>query len=392
MEVSPSPAQRPDRRDRSSKEHVRSQLDDLADLALDVLPAMVDEDTGLFSHKTTVVDGEYVNARPNVLYSTVTLVGLLEQRRKPADAVMPIGPALDSAHSAVGAPTVGNAACANLLWASVLAEDPRGEVLLARLLEVTPNERATAELGQILYGLVIGARAYPAQRDAAMRVAHACAVELLARFSPEGRVFSAFPRRRMPRRSLLEGRLTSFASQVYPLHGLAALYLMTEAPPPRELALVANRIVDCQGALGQWWWMYSNRAPRIVEGYPVYSVHQDGMAFLGLVELDRLGVGNYWDALALGLDWLAGANELEVDMVDRSPGLINRCIQRTGSDADGRYGLSGAGYTRALGRSLAPGMFDGAASAGAGGFEVLRECRSYHLGWLLYAQGLVERA
>jgi hypothetical protein len=209
-------------------------------------------------------------------------------------------------------------------------------------------------------------------------------------------VFSASPRPTSrslaPRRSLLEGRFASFASQVYPLHGLAALHRLTGKPLPSEALAVARRLVDCQGPQGQWWWLYSTQASRIVEGYPVYSVHQDGMAFLGLVEIERLGGGSFMAALELGLDWLGGANELGTSLVDGDPPLINRCIQRSGSDADGSYGLSSANYRGAVARSLVPAIGRDRVAAGPEGFEVLRECRSYHLGWLLYAHALIERA
>jgi hypothetical protein len=374
---------------------MRTSLADLADLSLDVLPAMLDERTGLFSHKTVVVDGDYVNQRPNVLYSTVSLVGLLEQRRRPADSVLALGRALDGAHAAVerdGRP----GELGNLVWASVLAEDPRGAGALRRLVDVDPRMSTSAELGQVLYGLVIGAGAHETERDRALSTAHACAAELRARYSASGNVFSASPRPASrslaPRRSLLEGRFASFASQVYPLHGLAALHRLTGEPLPSEAVAVARRIVDCQGPLGQWWWLYSTRASRIVEGYPVYSVHQDGMAFLGLVEIERLGGGGFMAALELGLDWLGGANELGTSLVDRDPPLINRCIQRAGSDADGSYGLATSNYRRTIARSLAPAVGRDRVAAGPEGFEVLRECRSYHLGWLLYAHALIERA
>lgn len=379
----------------SSLDRMRATLAELSDLALKVLPEMFDARTGLFSHKTLVADGGYVNERPNVLYSTVSLVGLLEQRRRAADSVMDLGRAMDGAHEAVdrrGRP----GELANFVWASVLAEDTRGGGALERLAGADPRLSTSAELGQVLYGLVIGACAWEGQRDRALRAAHACAAELGTRFTPAGDVFRASPRPRQrslrPRRSMLEGRFTSFAAQVYPLHGLAALHRETGEPLPPEAIAVARRIADAQGPFGQWWWLYSTRARRVVEGYPVYSVHQDGMAFLGLVEIERLGGGQFMEGLERGLDWLGGANELGADLVDREPPLINRCIMRTGGLADGSYGISRANYRGAILRSMTPVIGPDRVTAGREGFEVLRECRSYHLGWLLYAHALIERA
>jgi hypothetical protein len=377
---------------RKALERMDGQLEELAGLSLDLLPQMRDERSGLFSHKTVVRDGAYVNREPNVLYSTVSLVGILIQGRRPADSVLPLGAAMDSAHAAVADRGVPGE-LANMVWASALAGDARGETLLATLSETEPRSRPSGELGQVLHGLTIGADAFPGKRDAAMAAAARCAAELEQRFCPGADVFRATPPRRgLPRRELIESRFTHFASQVYPLHGLAAFHLAAGTRPPDAVGLVARRVVEAQGSLGQWWWLYSTRARRVVEGYPVYSVHQDGMAFLGLMELERLGVGDFAEPLRLGLDWLSGANELGTDLVDREPPLINRCIQRSGSEADGAYGISRPNFIRAIGRSLVPRAVRDRNEAEAADLEVLHECRSYHLGWLLYADSLVQRA
>jgi hypothetical protein len=375
----------------SSLERMGGRLTDLAGLALDTLPEMFDERARLFSQKTVVDGGRYANREPNVLYSAVSLVGLLCQQRRPADDVLPVGTALDGAHAAVVSRDRPSE-LANMVWASVLAGDLRGQELLARLAKVDPQSCSTGDLGQALYGLVTGGRAYVPLRDRAERAARAVAGELLQRFSPRAEVFRASPRRSIPRRALIEGGLSSFAAQVYPLHGLAAFYLWTGGTPPDALARVAARIVEAQGPLGQWWWIYSSRSRVILEGYPVYSVHQDGMAFLGLMELERLGLGSFADELALGLDWLSGANELGTDLVEREPALVNRCIQRCGSDADGSYGISRANFGLVIGRSVAPRLSNDRTAADPSRLEVLRECRSYHLGWLLYADALVQSA
>jgi hypothetical protein len=376
----------------SALERMDKGLAELAELSLEVLPAMRDERSGLFSHKTLVRDGAYVNQEPNILYSTVSLVGILIQGRRPADSVLPLGEAMDSAHEAVQRRGVPGEQ-ANLVWASALAQDGRGESLLARLAETEPGSCPSGELGQVLHGLVVGADAFPAKRDPAMAAAAGCAAELLRRFNAEADVFRATPSRRgLPRRELVESKFTHFASQVYPLHGLAAFHLATGASPPDALGRVAERVVEAQGPLGQWWWLYSSRTRKVLEGYPVYSVHQDGMAFLGLMELERLGIGSFAEPLSRGLDWLSGSNELGVDMVDRNPPLINRCIQRVGSHADRAYGISRPNIGRVIARSFVPRAIDDRTDAEPKELEVLRECRSYHLGWLLYADSLVQRA
>jgi hypothetical protein len=307
------------------------------------------------------------------------------------DSVLELGPAMDGAHQAAarrGVPCEQ----ANLVWASALAEDVRGEELLAKLAQIDPRLSPSGELGQVLYGLVVGANTFVAKRDLAMSAASECVAELVRRFRPGPDVFRATPRRPLPRRELVESRFTHFAAQVYPLHGLAAFHLATGASPPDAVGRVAERLVEAQGPLGQWWWLYSSRARKVLEGYPVYSVHQDGMAFLGLMELEKLGLGSFAKPLCRGLDWLAGANELGVDMVDRDPPLINRSIQRVGSHADRAYGISRAGIVRVISRSFVPRAIPDRTEAEPEELEVLHECRSYHVGWLLYADSLVQSA
>jgi hypothetical protein len=370
----------------------RSRLQELADIALELLPRMLDPETALFSHKTLRDGGGYVNKQPNVAYSAMSVVGLLEQSRRPADEVVPLGRCIDALHTAAEQrfhPVVDG----NLLWVCALADDRRAVGVVTRLVErLKPSEVPSGELGVALFGLVAAARALPECRDRARVGAERAANELLERFMPGPEVFrqQAAPLRLRP--GTLERGITSFASQVYPLHGLAAWHEWTATTPTAVLDRVARGLVDAQGAQGQWWWLYSPHRRAVVEGYPVYSVHQDGMAFLGLVPLQDIGLDAHWDALGLGLRWLDGQNELSASLVAEDGGFICRCIQRLGSDADGPYGLSRSGFSRVLLRSLRPPVDSPGVRARPAELEILQECRSYHLGWVLRAHALAERA
>ncbi len=372
-------------------DRLKDGMDRLTAIALAALPEMYDPGTGLFSNKTTIAGDAYVNSQPNVLYSAASLAGLLSQRRTPAEDLIPLGAALDALYEA----TIERDRVAELGllgWVTSLAEDPRATEVTARLCEVEPRPSPSGALGMAIRGLTAGAAANPADRDRALTAAQACAAELLFRFDASRDVFRGSPRRLIPRREVIERGLTSFASQVYPLQGLASLYEATGESPPEALARAARRQVEMQGAMGQWWWIWSTRRRTVLEGYPVYSVHQDGMAFMGLMPLEPLGIGCFHEPLATGLDWIFGANELGVSLVEESPPLIYRCIQRQGSDADGPYGLSAAGFRKVVARSLAPSRTGDRTIANPARLEVLKECRSYHLGWLLYADSLVQAA
>jgi hypothetical protein len=367
----------------------RPRLRDLAEVALRSLPEMYDERSGLFSHKAELREGRIVNREPNRYYSAAALVGILSQTIVPADEVVPVGRVLDALAEATEVERnwslLGTA-----LWAGALAGDARFARLVGVLDDALVVERAeSAGLGQVLHGLAIGAEAFPGQGERAARVADRCAGELRARFSPAAELFRAQPLRPTGVRSLLGTRISSFASQVYPLLGLSSFARWRGESPPPMLRLVADRIVRAQGPQGQWWWLYSPRTGAVLERYPVYSVHQDGMAFMGLVPVERLGEGSYSEPLSRGVDWLYGDNELSTSLVQDDPPFICRNIQRLGSDADAPFGISRANHARAIARSLRGSPEDDGVIHDASQFEPLYECRSYHLGWLLYAYSLI---
>ena len=60
-------------------------------------------------------------------------------------------------------------------------------------------------------------------------------------------------------------------------------------------------ICELQGPDGQWWWHYDTRTGKVVEGYPVYSVHQDSMAPMALLDLEDAGGPQHSEAITRGL-------------------------------------------------------------------------------------------
>lgn len=364
---------------------LRGRFAALVELSLEALPLMFDQGSGLFCHKT-VVDGErHSNRGSNVHYTAMTTVGILRQGDRAPESVFALGRAIDALHEAASGTTPA-ALLAEIVWALALAEDPRGARLVEEL--VGRDDIAgcdSAALGNVVNGLAIAAAAYPQQSGIAIEACRRWTAELLGRFSPAADLFGPIGRPTGVRTAALR-RVTSFAAQVYPLHGLAAYYRVSGEAPPATLGRVADRIVDAQGPLGQWWWLYSTKGRAILEGYPVYSVHQDGMAFMALLPLQALGVGSYEQPLALGLEWLSARNELSTDLVRRDPPIVFRNIQRVGSDADAMFGISRGNLARVVARSLRPSSDH--VDADPGSLEVLHECRPYHLGWLLYAYSL----
>jgi hypothetical protein len=174
----------------------------------------------------------------------------------------------------------------------------------------------------------------------------------------------------------------SFADQVYPIQALARLHRSADDPEALAVArTVAGAICSAQGAGGQWWWHYDSRTGAVVEGYPVYSVHQHAMGPMALLDLADAGGDDHLDAIRRGLRWLAGPPERRSaepgELVLDDPPITWRKVAR----ADYRKIVRGlrAASTRivpgarvaALDRVYPPGVVD-------------HECRPYELGWMLY--------
>jgi hypothetical protein len=169
----------------------------------------------------------------------------------------------------------------------------------------------------------------------------------------------------------LRRKIGSFADQVYPTIALSHLSMALQDNKAREMALrTARTICELQGGLGEWCWHYNSLTGRVVNRYPVYSVHQHAMGPMMLFAAGEATGNDFSEAIYRGLAWIGGQNELRFDFVDTALNLIWRCLYLERADA----------YLDTALRALK--MRRG----GAGGRPRIRyECRPYELGWLLYA-------
>jgi hypothetical protein len=363
--------------------NLASELESLVPVALRGMAQMHDERSGLFSHKAWVLPGgEVTNFGANALYTGACVVGLLsrpEGREEPYARIT--GQALRALLERHDEPDP--AVLGTTLWGCALAEREEAEQLADRLIDVVEPHRASSmQLGLAITGLAQWLRQGGKDRDRVAAAARGFAYELQQRFIPACDVYAATGRNRLawdPGVRLL----TSFASQVYPVLGLCELAVATDTEPPSQIARVCDFLAESQGELGQWWWFYSTRDRKVIEGYPVYSMHQDAMAFMALLPATNLQLGDYRDPLARGIRWIRGANELGRSLVDPKAPLIYRAIQRPRGDADGF-----AGWSRRQRIAVYASAAAGRRRPAPRSLEMLLECRSYHLGWLLLAAGL----
>ena len=173
-----------------------------------------------------------------------------------------------------------------------------------------------------------------------------------------------------------------FADQVYPVQALARLHHSGEDPAALAAArATAEQICRLQGTEGQWWWHYDARTGDVIEGYPVYSVHQHAMGPMALLDLAEAGGGDYDEPIRKGLRWLSGPAELGAPaepMLLDGEGLTVRKVYR----GDPRKIVRGL---HTLTTRARPGLRLPVVNRVYRPRALDRECRPYEFGWLYFA-------
>lgn len=179
-----------------------------------------------------------------------------------------------------------------------------------------------------------------------------------------------------------------FADQVYPIQALARLACAdNNAGALAAAEACAARIVELQGVAGQWWWHYDVRDGSVVEGFPVYSVHQHGMAPMAMLDLCDAGGTDHWKAVVKGFEWIYTHPETPTPLVSEREAVIWR---KVGRREPTKVVRSVSAVTTSFKRGWHLPGFDKMFAAN----RVDYECRPYELGWLLYAwrsRGVVQR-
>lgn len=361
---------------------------ELVAFARDGLPEMLLPD-GLFCHELVAAGAHESGGRlgrgsrhderailgSSVRYSLICLLGC---RRAEAETVAPPidVDALERRLTAL-APyeelTAGELGL--LLWALARsgAEGDVAPVLGALSAALAGNRPYALETLELCWAAVGAARALEAgigERGALERLADELRGRLLARAeTPSGLLLNSDGGRR--------SILPHFATGIYGVHALATLGALRAdeaalaAATRLADALIAARLPD-----GAWPWILDSRTGTVVEAYRLYSVHQNAMAPLALFELaEATGERRFAAAAAEGVEWVFGANELGVSLLDREQRLLARSINRRGV-ADRAALWANSASALAFGRPLA---------GPARRAELERTDRPYHLGWILEA-------
>jgi hypothetical protein len=233
---------------------------------------------------------------------------------------------------------------------------------------------ASMELAWLLTGL-LALHANPSTQPRIDDLIARAYRDLIANYEPRSGFFR-FARSTSSGGSRLKQDQCFFAEQIYGIYALALYAAWSGGKDALQRArTTASRLVAFQGSEGQWAWCYHAGSGALLDRYPVYSVHQDGMAPMSLGLLSAVTGEDFFTPALRGLEWIMGRNELAASMVAWDHGLIWRSIRRK------RPGRAWA----KLGKGLAllglplPKVF----GERAWGLEIDRECRPYHLGWML---------
>ena len=320
--------------------------------ALDFLPRSFDPARGLCSFKAELVDGELVQDWSHWVtprYTINSLLGLHAAGYDRADELT---------DRFLHCNEVTHPADRGLL---AVLHCERGD--LDRAAALVPQLGAAHLELQDLAWLLWGACAAGSEEAAA---------SLLARMLED----YVHPRTGLPRHSLRSYRrgIVSFGSLVYFLRALheAASTFGDE----RAEQLFRNGVeaaLALQGPHGEWPWMIDVARGLAFDRYPVFSVHQDSMSILFLRPALEAGIAGAASAIERSIRWVHGENELGLRFyVDEPFFFAYRAVER--NEAWTKARRYGRWLTRRTDEAV-PGSR----------LRVNRECRSYHLGWILYA-------
>ena len=353
-----------------------AHLEELLSLAVSGLMPMFHPDSQLFCYRRKLSGAALVNEGLSPRYTMMSLLGLA--RRESSGHAVPFDlrkllRGLLSAKDRMR--NLGDLGLLLWLCGEVAPEsvpDACDGLDLRDVLKHSQQARQgrTMELAWLLAGLAhVRSSAYgdmPLMTDVAFE-----AYRLLGKNQGPHGIFGHSDRGRSLQ-GIVRGHIGSFADQVYPIYALAKFGQAYGVGPAVEMARrCGEAICRMQGPSGQWWWHYDARTGKVFETYPVYSVHQHGMAPMALFALVEATGSDFTDAIYQGLGWVSKNNELRTDLRDGRRQLIWRGIH---------LGLRGTLAARALsfmGKESRPVRVDN--------LRVRFECRPYELGWLLYA-------
>jgi hypothetical protein len=172
----------------------------------------------------------------------------------------------------------------------------------------------------------------------------------------------------------------TFATQVYA--GLALYHYGELFEDPAALAAadaIVRKLIELQGPLGEWPWLYWPERDQVLDPYEVYSVHQHGMGPALLHHAVAREIPGAKAALEKGFAWIFGANLMQRTMLVPELQLIYRSQARRGSSGKREARVLRGAMSVITGKSFWP--------TDSSSLRLTEEMRSYEFGWLLWSFG-----
>lgn len=353
-----------------------SLVERMVDVSIRGLPGMFRKDTRCFAHTRRRTGSGLELAGVSPRYGAISLLGLRHVEEAAQRAALGGETAREFAERQVAAigshDNLGDVALITWAAAECGVSDLARPLARLRALWSASGNAFVVEAAWALAAFVASRESQDTRKEAGD--VKAALEQCLTRGS------AAFPHWVQPSRAPFgRSHVGCFADQVYPIQALSRYHAAFVDERALDLAnACAEQICRVQGKEGQWWWHYDARNGSVVEGYPVYSVHQDAMAPMALLDLFDAGGRDFSAEIRLGLRWMQSAPEIGRSLIDDDIPLIWRKVARREPNKATRTiraALSG------LHPSLRWKWMDSAFPPTA----VDWESRPYHLGWVLYA-------
>src|SRR6266851_6992540 len=342
----------------------------------ELLKAMFDEQRCLFAYSTRMKGGKYINdfSHPAVYRYTINSFAGIQQAKFLDGIDWDINKNIDKFLAQNWLRVDNPADDGLLLYVLAVADHPDKRSQLNRVQELVNGEKALFKLNlQEICWVLAGLTKYSelSGEPGSIAAAKKC-WSILHRYYFNPRTFLPFHSLARYRRGLTScGGIAYFLWSIYHYarvfgDGQARIIFQESA----------RQVIASQGKRGEWPWFIDANAAIVLDWYQVYSVHQDSMAMLFLLPALDSGISEAKTAIENSYRWLFGKNELHELMIHNNPFFIYRSIRRkTKLERATRY-------VRALAHSALGAQ---ARTAPPTCLEINKECRSYHIGWLLFA-------
>ncbi len=342
----------------------------------ELLKAMFDEQRCLFAYSTKMKDGKYVNdfSHSAVYRYTINSFVGIQQAESSLGIDWNINRNIDNFLARNWLHVNNPADNGLLLYVLAVADHSDGRSQLGRVEGVVNDEKVLVKLNvQDICWMLAGLTKYAELNGDPGSIAAAKKCwSILHRYYFNPRTFLPFHSLARYRRGLTSfGGIAYFLWSIYHYarvfgDGLARIIFQESA----------RQVIASQGKRGEWPWFIDANAAIVLDWYQVYSVHQDSMAMLFLLPALDSGISEAKTAIENSYRWLFGKNELHELMIHNSPFFIYRSIRR-------KTKLERA--TRYLRALTCSALGVQAEAAPPSRLEINKECRSYHIGWLLFA-------